>query len=223
MSVRAVRRYAWAVTRAAERIRYEPGSFCWVGLATSDPAGAGAFYASLSVGRASAGLGGAAVFRAPFEVLDEGRIAAIRDPLGAILSLWQPQGRPGAGVVNELNTLGWIELVTSDLELSQSFYRGLFGWDYEPADGGCARIRAGGPLGGGMRLSADGERDAPPAWLPHFAVESADRAARNAEQSGGRRLAATMESGIGRLAILADPQGARFAVLEAREGIRVAG
>ncbi len=30
-----------------ERTRYEPGTFCWVGLATSDPDSAKAFYASM--------------------------------------------------------------------------------------------------------------------------------------------------------------------------------
>jgi predicted enzyme related to lactoylglutathione lyase len=30
-----------------ERTRYEPGTFCWVGLATSNPAAARAFYTSL--------------------------------------------------------------------------------------------------------------------------------------------------------------------------------
>jgi predicted enzyme related to lactoylglutathione lyase len=30
-----------------ERTRYEPGTFCWVGLATSDPAAGRAFYTNL--------------------------------------------------------------------------------------------------------------------------------------------------------------------------------
>jgi predicted enzyme related to lactoylglutathione lyase len=30
-----------------KRKRYEPGTFCWADLATTDPAGAKAFYASL--------------------------------------------------------------------------------------------------------------------------------------------------------------------------------
>jgi hypothetical protein len=34
-------------------------------------------------------LGGGAVFRAPFDVLDAGRVAAIRDPTGAVVSLWR--------------------------------------------------------------------------------------------------------------------------------------
>src|SRR5215475_5243831 len=127
-----------------ERTRYEPGTFCWAGLATSDPAAATAFYTSLfgweaeappagetgtytilrHAGRevailyrqtaqaraagapphwtsyisvedadaiaARAGqLGGAVAFRPPFDV-PGARVAAIADPAGAIVSLWQP-------------------------------------------------------------------------------------------------------------------------------------
>src|SRR5215212_161647 len=128
-----------------ERTRYEPGTFCWVGLATSDPDAAKAFYTSLfgwqaedlpagaagtftilrqggkdvailyrqmpearaagapphwtsyisvedadATARRAGELGGAAVFREPFDVTDAGRVAAISDPTGAIVSLWQP-------------------------------------------------------------------------------------------------------------------------------------
>ena len=47
-------------------------------------------------------LGGAAVFRQSFDVLDAGRVAAIRDPTGAIVSLWQPRSLIGAALVNDV-------------------------------------------------------------------------------------------------------------------------
>src|SRR6266516_273607 len=133
-----------------ERTGYEPGTLCWVGLATSDPVGAKAFYTSLfswqaeDLGAGAVGaftllrhggqdvavlyrqmpearaagapphwtsyisvedadataaraneLGGAAVFREPFDV-PGGRVAAIADPAGATVSLWQPRSRIGA-------------------------------------------------------------------------------------------------------------------------------
>jgi predicted enzyme related to lactoylglutathione lyase len=33
-----------------ERTRYQPGTFCWAGLATSDPAAAKAFYKPVQLG-----------------------------------------------------------------------------------------------------------------------------------------------------------------------------
>jgi len=253
-----------------ERTHYEPGTFCWVGLATSDPPAAKAFYTSLfgweaedlSAGAAgtftmlrrsgkdvailymqqpearAAGapphwtsyisvedadetaarageLGGAAVFREPFDVLDAGRVAAIQDPTGAIVSLWQARSRIGATLVNDVGALCWNELATTDVERAKSFFGALLGWEYETdPDSSYVSIRNAGSLNGGIRQQSEQEHDMPPNWLPYFTVENADDAARRAEQLGGRRLNPTMEIHIGRFAVVADPQGAAFAVFE---------
>jgi uncharacterized protein len=252
-----------------ERTHYEPGTFCWVGLATSDPAAAERFYTSLlgweakELSRGEAGtytmlrrsahdvailyrqqpearaagapphwtsyisvvdadataarageLGGAAVFREPFDVLDAGRVAAISDPTGAIVSLWQPRSRIGATLVNDVGALCWNELVTTDVERAKAYFGALLGWQYETDESGYASIRNGGRLNGGIRAQTDQERGNPPNWLPYFTVQNADDAARDAERVGGRTIAPTTESLLGRIAVMTDPQGAAFAVLE---------
>jgi len=252
-----------------ERTGYAPGTFCWVGLATSDPAGAQAFYTSLfgwqaedlpagvagtftmlrqdgkdvailyrqmpearaagapphwtsfisvedaGATAARAGeLGGAAVFREPFDVLDAGRVAAIRDPTGAIVSLWQPRSRIGATLVNDVGALCWNELTTTDVEPAKRFFGELLGWEYKTDEGGYVSISNAGGLNGGMREQTEQERGMPPNWLPYFTVEDADAAARKAEQVGGRKLLPTTSIHIGRFAVVADPQGAAFAVFE---------
>jgi uncharacterized protein len=252
-----------------ERTRYDPGTFCWVGLATSDVAAAKSFYRSvfgweaedLDAGVAgvytvlrhggkevailyrqqpearAAGapphwtsyisvedvdataaraeeLGGGAVFRAPFDVLDAGRVAAIGDPAGAVVSLWQPRSRAGAELVNDSGALCWNELATTDVERAQSFFGELFGWEYETDDSGYVSVKNAGRLNAGMREQSEQERRAPPAWLPYFALDSADDAAIEAEQRGGRRVTPTTESLRGRYAVIADPQDAAFAVFE---------
>jgi uncharacterized protein len=252
-----------------ERTRYEPGAFCWVGLATSDPDNAKAFYGGVfgwhaedleggAAGRytmlrhggkevailymqqpearaagaplhwtsyisvedadpaaaRAAELGGAAVFREPFDVLDAGRVAAIRDPTGAIVSLWQPRSRIGATLVNDVGTLCWNELATTDLERAKAFFGDLLGWEYETAEGGYTSIKNSGTLNGGMREQSERERGIPPYWLPYFTVENADEAASRAERLGGRRLLPATEVHAGRFAVVADPRGAAFAVFE---------
>jgi predicted enzyme related to lactoylglutathione lyase len=252
-----------------ERTRYDPGTFCWVGLATSDVAAAKAFYRSvfgwdaedldagvagvytmlrhggkevailyrqqpearaagapphwtsyISVEDADATaaraeeLGGGAVFRAPFDVLDAGRVAAIGDPTGAVVSLWQPRSRIGAALVNDTGALCWNELATTDVERAESFFGELFGWEYETDDSGYVSVKNAGRLNAGMREQSEQERRAPPAWLPYFALDSADDAALEAEQRGGRRVTPTTESLRGRYAVIADPQDAAFAVFE---------
>jgi predicted enzyme related to lactoylglutathione lyase len=252
-----------------ERTRYAHGTFCWVGLATSDPGSAKRFYTSLfgweaedlSAGAAgtytmlrygggdvailyrqqpearAAGapphwtsyisvedagataataddLGGAAVFREPFDALDHGRVAAIRDPTGAIVSLWQPRSRIGATVVNDVGALCWNELATTDVARATAFFAELLGWEYETDDDGYVSIRNAGSLNGGIREQTERERGIPPNWLPYFTVESVDQTVRHALKQGGSTLQPTIGIQRGRFAVLADPQGAAFAVFE---------
>jgi uncharacterized protein len=192
-----------------ERTHYAPGAFCWVGLATSDPASATPFYSSLfgwqpeelpadeggmytvlrlagrdvailyrqtpqaraagvaphwtsfisvedadATARRAGELGGAAVFREAFDVADAGRVAAIRDPSGAMASLWQPRSRIGAEVVGDVGAVAWIELATTDVDRAASFYGELLGWEYETDDGGYVTIKVAGARNGGPRRQA---------------------------------------------------------------------
>jgi len=249
----------------AQRTRYTPGSFCWVGLAASDRADAAAFYTRLfgwqadelaadqagtyslfrrggddvaiayrqtaearaararphwtsyiSVEDADATaarareLGGAAVFREPFDADDAGRVAAIRDPTGAIVSLWQPRSRIGATLVNDPGAWCWNELATTDVERAKSFFAELLGWEYGTDDSGQVWIRNDGRLNGSIRKT----RATPPQWLPHFAVADVEEAARRAEQLGARRLGPAERTRRGRSLMLADPQAAMFAIFE---------
>ena len=124
---------------------HDPGTICWIDLASTDAAGATEFYCDLfgwtatepienarrlpdaaargpAGGRARAGLGrhrrlrrGRPTWRAPtptrrarprspsggevvmdaMDVLDAGRMAVLRDPDGAQVSVWQPGRAPG--------------------------------------------------------------------------------------------------------------------------------
>lgn len=256
-----------------ERTRYAPGTFCWTGLATSDPAAATAFYtslfgweaAALSAGQAgtytilrhtgkevailyqqtaqaraagapphwtsyisvadadataarAGALGGTQAFREAFDVGNAGRVAAIQDPTGAMVSLWQPRAWIGATLVNEVGALCWNELATTDVQRAKSFFGELLGWKYEISDSGYVTIKNAGRRNGGMRKQTEWERGIPPTWLPYFTVEDADDAARHAEQVGGCRLSPATEIRIGRSAVITDPQGATFAVLEGETG-----
>ncbi len=151
-----------------ERTRYEPGTFCWVGLAASDPAAATAFYTRL--------LGSGA-----------GRVAAIQDPTGAVVSLWQPRPRIGATLVNDVGALCWNELATTDAGRAKSFFGELLGWQYQTSDTGGAMITNAGRRNGSIRAQTGQERGTPPHWLPYFTVENADDAARHAAQAAGAR------------------------------------
>jgi predicted enzyme related to lactoylglutathione lyase len=159
-------------------------------------------------------LGGAAVFREPFDVPDAGRVAAIRDPTGAIVSLWQPRSRIGAALVNDVSAWCWNELATSDVERAKRFFTELFGWSYETDDRGHTTIINAGHRAGGIREQNQHERSAEPNWLPYFTVANIEHAVGTAEQAYGRQLAPTIEVNSGRLAVITDPQGAAFGVFD---------
>lgn len=251
------------------RTRYEPGTFCWVGLATTDPASARSFYASLfgwqaedptdeadaysvlmlrgkvvavlyrqtamaraadvaphwtsfiSVDDADASAArarelGGTLPRDPFDVPGAGRIATVRDPVGAIVTLWEPRGSIGAELVNDAGAFCWNELATSDPDRARSFYGDLLGWEYELSPGGYATILNAGVRNGGIRGLGEREHELgeAPNWTPYFTVASADDAARTTERAGGSILLPPKDFERERIGLLADPQGAAFVTFE---------
>ncbi len=64
----------------------------------------------------------------PMDVLDVGRMAVAVDPAGAVFSIWQPRLHIGAGIVNDVNTFCWNELMTRNPQRSVEFYGAVFGW-----------------------------------------------------------------------------------------------
>ncbi len=159
-----------------------------------------------------AGELGATVHAPPFDVMEAGRMAVIQDPQGAFLMLWEPKQHIGAGLVNTPGALCWNELASPDVDASASFYGELFGWDFEPLEGGPMRyltIKNGGSNNGGMRETQPEE---PPNWLAYFAVDDVSAAMARAEELGGGTIAGPFDLSMGKIGIVRDPQGAVFAL-----------
>ncbi len=64
----------------------------------------------------------------PFDVMEHGSMAVLRDPAGAMLSVWQPRVHIGVGVRDEPGALCWNELLTREAGAATAFYSALFGW-----------------------------------------------------------------------------------------------
>jgi predicted enzyme related to lactoylglutathione lyase len=154
---------------------------------------------------------GAEVVAEPLDVREAGRMAVIRDPVGATVHLWQPGAQIGAGRVNDPGCMVWNELASPDPARAGAFYAELFGWTAEPDQTGYATVRRDGAINGGIRPAQAGE---PAHWLVYFSVAKADEAATAVAEAGGRVLAGPLDVAVGRIAIAADPQGAVFALWE---------
>ncbi|HXQ37409.1 MAG TPA: VOC family protein, partial [Anaerolineales bacterium] len=74
---------------------------------------------------------GATVMNGPFDVGTAGRMAVIKDPTGAVFSVWQANENKGSGVWGVPGAATWSELGTGDTEKAVEFYSNVFGWTTE--------------------------------------------------------------------------------------------
>lgn len=178
---------------------------------------------------------GGTVLMEPDDVTDAGRMAVFADPDGATFSVWQPERRRGATVVNEHGSLNFNDLSTHDIAGAKAFYGAVFGWELLPVGGGSMWTLAGygdflESLNPGMRASmaemgaperfedvvasldpSSGDQlDGPARWGVTFGVDDADAIASRASELGGRVLVEPVDAPWVRMTVIADPQGATF-------------
>ncbi|MFF3323795.1 VOC family protein [Streptomyces sp. NPDC002889] len=110
-------------------------------------------------------------------------------------------------------TPNWIDLGTPDIDAANTFYNGVFGWQFQsagPEAGGYGMFQLGGKTAaGGMTVPPE---QGPPAWNVYFQSPDAEATAKAVEANGGRVVVEPMDVfDLGRMAIFADPAGAAYA------------
>lgn len=255
----------------SEMTQYNPGTFCWVDLGTTDTAAAKQFYSELfswksndipagednvytimqmdekevaalyalepqqlsegvfpswmnyisvsnvdETAKKAESLGGKIVM-ASMDVMEAGRMAVLKDPVGAVFALWEPRKHIGAQLVNEPNSLCWNELYTDDIEACSKFYTELFGWstDVQEMESMNYTVFMNGERSmGGMLQIPEEWGEVPPQWLAYFAVDNCESIVEKAKANGAAvQVPPTDIPEIGRFAILRDPQGASFSII----------
>jgi len=161
---------------------------------------------------------GGKVLVAPFDVLDQGRMAAFLDQAGAPFSVWEPAMMSGAEIFDVPGALTWNELTTRDIEGSKQFYGLVFGWMARDASvSGLPYViweHAGESIAGMQpMLGNEWPDDLPPHWMVYFAVSDCDDSADLAQQLGGRVIHPPTSFPMGRYAVVEDPQGGTFSIL----------
>jgi predicted enzyme related to lactoylglutathione lyase len=161
---------------------------------------------------------GGKVLVPPFDVHDQGRMAAFLDPGGAPFSVWQAGTVPGATVFDVPGALTWNELNTRDLEGAHAFYGAVFGWQFRHSTLGeapylVAKLHDTAICGIQPMSASQWAADVSPHWMVYFAVQDCDRAAGHAVALGGQVLFPPADLPVGRYAVLSDPQGGMFALL----------
>jgi predicted enzyme related to lactoylglutathione lyase len=156
---------------------------------------------------------GGTLLMEPMDVLGDGRMAVIRDPVGARFALWEGRAHHGAEAVNEPGTLVRNDLVTPDPAPAREFYAAVFDFtldgnqDMPGFDFTFLRRPDGHEVGGIM-----GAPGSVSAWSTTFEVAGTDEAVRRALDHGGSSDGA-QDFLYGRLATITDPFGAQFSVI----------
>jgi uncharacterized protein len=156
---------------------------------------------------------GGTVITAPMDVMDAGRMAILRDPVGAQFGLWQGRTHIGCEIVNEPNSLLRNDLATPTPGPARDFYAAVFDYTLDRnenlphLDFTFLRRPDGHEIGGII-----GILDAPASrWTTMFEVADADAVVERAVTAGG--TAGTPEdTPYGRMAVITDPFGAEFSV-----------
>jgi uncharacterized protein len=177
---------------------------------------------------------GGSVAIEPFDRLDDGRMAVVVDPAGAVIGLWQAKEHRGAQLVNEPGAWAMSQLNARDPEVAKEFYGAVFGWTTEvfgEGDGGITLWRLPGYEGGEPQQPVSREvvatmapmggrfpADVPPHWSVNFWVADTDAIADLAAELGGKVLVPPQDTPVSRDAVLADPQGAVFSVSKVTVG-----
>ncbi len=112
------------------------------------------------------------------------------------------------------NQFVWYELMTTDPEAAEAFYKSVVGWDYDdpniPGRPYKVLLADKAPIGGMMALPEEARATGlQPIWVGYIGVDEVDAAAKRLTEAGGTVHRAPEDiPGIGRFAVVADPQGA---------------
>jgi predicted enzyme related to lactoylglutathione lyase len=153
----------------------------------------------------------------PMDIPEVGRMVVIRDPQGAVVSLFTPATESPTSE----GTFVWDELHTSDVEGAKRFYAEVIGWKTRDMDMGTMGVytmcESGGTDRAGIMTIPEGAQ-IPPNWLTYLATDDVDAKCTKAEELGGKTMMGPMDvPGVGRLAVVIDPTGAAFGLFKPSE------
>jgi predicted enzyme related to lactoylglutathione lyase len=110
----------------------------------------------------------------------------------------------------------WYELMTTDMDAAEAFYRAVVGWTaqaFSHPDMRYTVLGAGETMVAGLMALPPEARAAglPPGWVGYIGVDDVDDATDRLRQAGGavHRPPADIPD-VGRFSVVADPQGAMF-------------
>lgn len=114
----------------------------------------------------------------------------------------------------------WYDVMTSDTEAAESFYKLAIGWSAKDSGMGdrSYTLFSMGPtmVGGLMPITDEAKKmGVPPCWTGYVAVDDVDDYAKRVKKAGGAVHRDPEDiPGVGRFAVVADPHGAVFIIMK---------
>ncbi|MDN4614478.1 VOC family protein [Leifsonia sp. F6_8S_P_1B] len=164
---------------------------------------------------------GAEVVAPTMTVGDQGRLAVIADPGGAVVGLWDPEQHRGFELVAEVGGLAWHELYARSYAAQVEFYTRAFGWSTQVL-GDTADFRyvtfgdPSSPAGGVYDADAMLPPGVPSHWVVYFGVADAAAASERVVELGGSVVRDPWDSEFGTFAQVTDPLGGLFFLHQVR-------
>ena len=154
---------------------------------------------------------GGTVNEGPLELLNRGKGALVRDPLGAQLVLLHAKDGDPEDEEPAMMSWLWHELWSNNAEASLAFYQKLAGYDFEGDVSDYLVLTREDQWRAGIRYLD--ESDLEMRWVPVVRVADTEAVAEKAEQLGGEiRVAPRPTESGGSVALLVDPSGARVII-----------
>ena len=158
---------------------------------------------------------GGSVVVEPTDVTETMAYALASDPDGNVVGLLEDEDFEGP-YPYQAGMPVWFDVLASDLELAERFYREAAGWptrrltidDQEQSF--YTSVVGGRSVSGVGRAGYFGGEEAPSRWRIYFGVKDADAAAQRVRELGGTIVVEPIDFTFGRMVEVADPYGARF-------------
>lgn len=112
----------------------------------------------------------------------------------------------------------WFELMTSDKDAAEAFYKTVVGWTTTPFEASpepYSMFQRSGEIPVGGVLKTPEGMNAPPFWAMYVGVPKLEDGAKHIESLGGSQVSPVIDvPGVGRMQMMKDPQGAAFYIYE---------
>lgn len=166
---------------------------------------------------AKAAEAGGQVMMPAMVVGDQGTMAILGDPAGAVIGVWQADQHDGFGLVDEPGAPVWHETLSRNYAAALPFYADVFGWTFRTL-GDTDEFRYSQANLGDRTVAGVMDADSflpegvPSFWQFYIGVEDTDAAVAKVTELGGSIRRAPEDTPFGRLASVADPLGATFQI-----------